>query len=123
MGASTTLVEEVFSLLTSVQHSRGENMKKTILMILSGLLLTLFAASVYAKCYSGQDWKKSSKFYVSIKGAETWANRHKAEAVCKKIKGSKCDAVNTYSSLLRRERQEAPFPVRILSLRLSRSSR
>ena len=25
-------------------------------------------------------------------------DRHKAEAVCKKIKGSKCDAVNTYSS-------------------------
>jgi hypothetical protein len=90
-------VEEVF-LPKRESTTEEPTMRKTILMILSGLLMTLFATSVYAKCYSGQDWKKGSKFYVCIKGAETWANRHKAEAVCKKIKGSKCDAVNTYSS-------------------------
>ncbi|RME23123.1 MAG: hypothetical protein D6806_11795 [Deltaproteobacteria bacterium] len=69
------------------------------LLLLGALAVASIPAAVSAKCYSGQDWKKDgNKFYVCIKGDETWANRHKAEAVCKKVKGSKCDAVNTYSS-------------------------
>lgn len=73
-------------------------MKKAIVTLVVGLLLGLYGATAAAKCYSGQEWKKGSKFYVCIKGAETYANRHKAEAICAKVKGSKCDVVNTYSS-------------------------
>ena len=74
-------------------------MKKAIVMLVTVLVPGLWGINAYAACYSGQEWKKDgNKFYVCIKGEESWANRHKAEGVCTRIKGSKCDAVNTYSS-------------------------
>ncbi len=70
----------------------------TVFALITTMLLTLVAVQADAKCYSGNNWKKSSKFYVCVKGSESSKNRNRAEAICAKVRGSKCDAVTTYSS-------------------------
>lgn len=71
---------------------------KTVIAILVVSMFTFVALGAHAKCYSGNNWKKDGNvMYVCMKGDESWENRHKAEAICEKVVGSKCDAVSTYS--------------------------
>jgi len=72
---------------------------KKVVVGLFGAYVALIAVQSWGACYSGSGWKKDgNSFYVCIHGEESWANRHKAEAICEKAKGSKCDPVSTYSS-------------------------
>ncbi len=69
-------------------------MKKITLFVIASLFVAFSSLSLFAKCYSFRD---GGEYKVCVKG-DSFSDRKKAMAICKKAKGSDCGSVSSYSS-------------------------
>lgn len=67
---------------------------KKLALLLALVAIPSFATPIYAACYT---FDNSNGYVVCVKG-DSFSDRDKAKNICKKVKGSDCGNIKSYSS-------------------------